>query len=291
MAHSSNYISFLLFTTLFLALQISARESNFFSKVSHFDNNNVKETELPNKEAPEVSKVDQQPAFVPETENSYGLYGHDESNQVPSTTTTKNADSYTTPTSYHPYKTEFQNNKYFNNDAYNNRFAETNNNKNSYGGDQDELSDTKYAEQGYNNNYQNNNQQQYYNNDAASYKSYGNNQKYYNNEAASYKSYDNNNNQKYYYNDAASQKYKNSNNNYNGNANRYIGEKQGMSDTRFLEGGRYFHDIYAEENHPTNYDDSSRGVNNNNWYNNRGGNYNGYQNEAEFEDEHENFEP
>ncbi|KAL9321184.1 hypothetical protein ACSQ67_013023 [Phaseolus vulgaris] len=193
MAHLSNYTSFLLFTTLFLALQISARDSQFFSKVSHFDNNNVKETELPNREAPEVNKVDQQPPFVPETENSYGLYGHDESNQAPSTTTTKNAASYTTPTSYHPYKTEFENNKYFNNDAYN---------------------------------------------------------------------------------------------------NRYNGEKQGMSDTRFLEGGRYFHDIYAEEQHPTtNYEDSSKGVDTNYWYNNRGGNYNGHQNQEKFEDEHENFEP
>ena len=270
MAHLSNYTSFLLFTTLFLALQISARDSQFFSKVSHFDNNNVKETELPNREAPEVNKVDQQPPFVPETENSYGLYGHDESNQAPSTTTTKNAASYTTPTSYHPYKTEFENNKYFNNDAYNNRFAETgynnNNNKDSYGGDQDELSDTKYTEEGYNNNYNN-----YQNN----------NQKYYNN---------NNDNQKYYNNDAATHKY--NNNNYNGNVNRYNGEKQGMSDTRFLEGGRYFHDIYAEEQHPTtNYEDSSKGVDTNYWYNNRGGNYNGHQNQEKFEDEHENFEP
>jgi len=270
MAHLSNFISFLLFATLLLALQISARDSEFFSKVSHFDNNNVKETEVPSKEAPEVNKVDQQPPFVPETENSYGLYGHDESNEVPSTTTTKKVASYTTPTSYHPYKTEFENTRYYNNDAYNNRFAETGYNN------QEELSDTKYTEEGYNNNYNN-------------YQNNNNNQKYYNNDAASYKY---NNNQKYYNNDAATHKY-NHNNNYKGNVHTYNGEKQGMSDTRFLEGGRYFHDIYAEEHHPTNYDDSSRGVNTNNWYNNRGGNgnYNGYQNQEEFEGEHENYEP
>jgi len=160
MAHLSNFISFLLFATLLLALQISARDSEFFSKVSHFDNNNVKETEVPSKEAPEVNKVDQQPPFVPETENSYGLYGHDESNEVPSTTTTKKVASYTTPTSYHPYKTEFENTRYYNNDAYNNRFAETGYNN------QEELSDTKYTEEGYNNNYNNyqnnNNNQKYY---------------------------------------------------------------------------------------------------------------------------------
>ncbi|CAJ1961760.1 unnamed protein product [Sphenostylis stenocarpa] len=262
MAHLSNYISFLLFTTLFLALQISARDSQFFSKVSHFDTNNVKETELPNKEAPEVNKVEQQPPFIPETENSYGLYGHDEYNQVPSTTTTKNSASYTTPTSYHPYKTEFEdNNKYFNNDAYNNRFTETGYNnkkyykKDSYRGDQYQLSDAKYTEEGYNNNKYNNYQ---------------------------------NDNQKYYSNDADNHKYYN--NNFNGNGNSYNGEKQGMSDTRFLHGGRYFYDLNAENSPPTNYGDSSGGVNTNTWYNNRGGKYNEYQNQEEFEDE-QKFEP
>lgn len=259
-------------TTLLFALQITARDSQFFSKVTHFDKNSVKETELPNKEAPEVNKPEQQPPFIPETENSYGLYGHhDEYNQVPSTTTN--------PTSYHPYKTEFENsnNKYYNNDAYNTRFSETgyNNNKDSYEGNQYELSDTKYTEEEYNNN----------------------NNKYHN----SYQ----NNNQKYYNNDAANgiYSYNNNNNNYNANNNRYNtynnnnavngynGERQGMSDTRFLEGGKYFHDVAAEKYNPTNYGDSSREVNTNNWYNNRGGNYNGNQNQQEFEDEHENFEP
>lgn len=274
MAPSSNYISFIFLTTLLLPLHITARDSQFFSKVTHFENN-VKETELPNKEAPEVNKPEEQPAFIPQTENSYGLYGryhdHDESNQLPSTTTTT--------TSYHPYRTEFDNtNKYSNNDAYNTRFAETgynnNNNNNYYNKDSYEgsqLSDTKYTEEGYNNN-----------------------NKYYN----SYQ----NNNQKYYNNDAANDKYYNSNNNYNAHTNRYSyntnaannrynGEKIGMSDTRFLEGGRYFYDISSEkEYNPKNYGDSSRGVNANNRYNNRGGNYNGHQNQ-EFENGQENFEP
>lgn len=271
MAPSSNYISFLFLTTLLFALQITVRDSQFFSKVTHFDKDNVKVTELPNKEAPEVNKPEQQPPFIPETENSYGLYGHhDESNQVPSTT----------PTSYHPYKTEFENsnNKYYNNDAYNTRFSETsyNNNNNkyynkdSYEGNQYELSDTKYTEEGYNNKYHNSYQNNY-NNDAA-------NDKY---------SYNNNNNNNKNYN-AHNNRY----NTYNSNAvSRYNGERQGMSDTRFLEGGKYFYDVGTEMYNPTNYGDSSREVNTNNWYNNRGVNYNGYQNQEEFEDEHENFEP
>ncbi|RZB65006.1 hypothetical protein D0Y65_041175 [Glycine soja] len=229
-------------TTLLFALQITVRDSQFFSKVTHFDKDNVKVTELPNKEAPEVNKPEQQPPFIPETM---------------------------------AYMTEFENsnNKNYNNDAYNTRFSETsyNNkyyNKDSYEGNQYELSDTKYTEEGYNNKYHNSYQNNY-NNDAA-------NEKY---------SYNNNNNKNY---NAHNNRY----NTYNSNAvSRYNGERQGISDTRFLEGGKYFYDVGTEMYNPTNYGDSSREVNTNNWYNNRGVNYNGYQNQEEFEDEHENFEP
>lgn len=262
MAPFSNYISFLFLTTLLLPLQITARDSQFFSKVTHFDsnnnNNNVKETEFPNKEGP-LNKPEQQPVFTPETENSYGLYGH-ESTQLPSTTTT---------TTYQPYEAEFQHtskypNKYYNynNEAYSTNQNELSNtrltgtgyrnsdkyyNKDAYGGNQNELSDTKYTEGEYN--------------------SMGNQNNY----------------KKYHYNNNVANK-------------RYNGEKQGMSDTRFLEGGKYYYDVNYEKYNPTLYSDSSRGVNaNNNWYNNRG-NYNGnnnnaYQNQEEFEDEQEDFEP
>ncbi|KAL2341859.1 hypothetical protein Fmac_009799 [Flemingia macrophylla] len=250
MASTSNYISFLFLTTLLLPLHITARDSQFFSKVTHFNNNNgVKETQLPNKEAPEINKPEQQPAFIPETQNSYGLYGRDESNELPSTTP-------------HPYKTQFEDPtkypKYYNNDAYNKKFY----NKDAYGGNQYELSDTKYTEEGYNNKYYDsyhNNHQNFYNNDAANDKYYNNNRYFHNN------------------NNVAN--------------NRYNGEKQGMSDTRFLEGGKYFHDISMDKEtyNPTNFGESSRGVNTDNWHNNRG--YNGYQNQEEFEDEQENFEP
>lgn len=283
MASLSNYISFLFFTTLLLPLQITARDSQFFSKVTHFNNNNNKETttELPNKEGPvtNTNKPEQQPAFIPETENSYGLYGHD-SDPLPSTTTptTTNAAPFTT--TYQPYKTQFEdtnkypnNHKYYNNDAYNTKYY----NKDAFGNNQNELSEAKYTEEeGYNSmeNQNNNN----------------NNQKYYfNNNAANERFYSNNNN-----------------NNYNAANNRYNGERQGMSDTRFMEGGKYFYDLNYEKYNPTLYgDSSSRGVNtNNNWYNNRGGNnngnnnayqnygnYNGYQNQEKFEDEQEDFEP
>ncbi|XP_061341594.1 protein E6-like [Gastrolobium bilobum] len=288
MAPFSNYISFLFFTTLLLPLQIIARDTQFFSKVTHFNNNNnnnVKETELPNKEESVTNKPEKQPVFIPETKNSYGLYGHDESSQLPptTTTTTTNAAPSTTTTTYQPYKTEFEDtsNKYsnYNNDAYNtdqNEFSNTNNkyyNKDVYGGHHNELSDTKYTEGGYN---------------------------YMGNQHSNHKYYPNNNaaNDRYYYKNnnynAAKNRYSNNNNNNNAANNRYNGERQGMSDTRFLEGGKYFYDVNYEKYNPTLYGDSSRGVNTNNWYNNRGnyyGNNNGYQNQEEFEDEQNDFEP
>lgn len=240
MAPLSNYISFLFFTTLLLPRQTLARDSQFFSKLTHFNNNNNnKETEVvPKKELPVTNMPqEQQPAFITETKNSYGLYGHD---------------------------SETENNKYYNNDAYNTKYH----NKDVFVNNQNELSDTKYTEEGYNS-MENQNKNNYFNNNAA-------NERYYHN----------NNNNNNYNNDVA-------------NNDMYHGEKQGMSDTRFLEGGKYFYDLNYEKFNPTLYDDSSRGVNNNNWYNNRGnnnayqnhGNYNVYQNQQEFEDEQNEFEP
>ena len=100
----------------------------------------------------------------------------------------------------------------------------------------------------------------------------------------------------------------NNNNNYESNnfgENKYVAERQGMSDTRFLENGRYYHDVSNEKMtyNPNSYDERSydpntyRSNNNNNnnnnnyeynnkvidysnpknWYNNRGNNnYNNY---------------
>jgi hypothetical protein len=255
MAPLSNYISFLLLTTLLLPLQTIARESQFFSKVTHFN----KETKIPNKEESSTvtNKPEEQPPFIPQTENSYGLYGH-ESDHLPSTagaTTTTTNPNFEDTNNY-----QNDNNKYYHNDAYNTKYY----NKDTFGNYQNELSDTKYNEE------QNNN------NNVANERSF----------------------------------YTNNNNNYNAENNKYNGEKQGMSDTRYLEGGKYYYDVNYEKYNPTMYSDSSRGVNNNNWYKNRGnsnnnnygnnnefyqnnqGNYNGYKkNQYEFENEEDAFEP
>ncbi|GAU23608.1 hypothetical protein TSUD_385970 [Trifolium subterraneum] len=270
MAPLSNYISFLLLTTLLLPLQTTARDSQFFSKVTHFN----KETKIPNKEESSVTnKPEEQPPFIPQNENSYGLYGH-ESDHLPSTAATTTTTTNSNFEDTNNYQND-NNNKYYNNDAYNTKYY----NKDTFGNNQNELSDTKYNEEGYNSmmekqNSNNNNQNYHFNNNAANERSFYNN-----------------------------------NNNYNGGNNMYNGEKQGMSDTRFLEGGKYYYDVEYEKYNPTMYSDSSREMNNNNWYNNRGnsynnnygnnneyyqnnhGNYNGYKNQHEFENEEDAFKP
>ena len=162
--------------------------------------------------------------------------------------------------------------------GYNNMENQNNNNNNYFYnskdafGKQNELSDTKYTEGGYNSMENQNNNKYYYNNDNAANGKY-----FYNNNDAA--------NNRYY-------KTKAVNNNYND-------ERQGLSDTRFMEGGKYFYDVNSEKyNHPTQYGGATRGMNSENWSNNRGyfGNNNvnsmeGYQNQEEFEDDQEDFEP
>ncbi|XP_068470072.1 protein E6-like [Phaseolus vulgaris] len=344
MAPISKLIPFLFLTTLLFSLQLHARESQFFSKVTPL--NNLKQTEITNNEASLNKPEQQQPVFLPQTENSYGLYGHETGLHPPSTTTT-NAAPYTTPTTFQPYKTttteEDNNNNNFHsfnskdafgkqNDFSDTKFTEggysskenqNNNyfyNNNDAFGKQNELSDSKYSEGGYNSK-ENQNNNYYYNSKddfgkqnelsdtkyaEGGYKSMENQNN--NDNAANERYYSNNNdnaaNERYYYNsnkDNANNRYyktKAVNNNYNS-------ERQGLSDTRFVEGGKYFYDVNSEKyNNPTQYGGSSRGVSSENWSNNRGyfGNNNvnsyenknsmeGYQNQEQFEDDQEDFEP
>lgn len=326
MAPISKLIPFLFLTTLFFSLQLNARESQFFSKVTPLTNN-LKQTELENNEGslnkPEQQQQ-QQPVFMPETENSYGLYGHETGLHPPNTT----------PTTFKPYKTttteeENANNFHsFKKDAYNtnqNELSETTPTATSFntyfysGKDafqkQNQLSDTKFAEGGYTSmeNQNNNNNNYFYNSKDAEGNQNSNdnaaNDRYYNSNnnhnAANERYYNNNDN-------AANERYYYNNNNNDAANNRYYktkavnnGERQGLSDTRFMEGGKYFYDVNSEKyNNPTQYGGSSRGVNSEQWYNNRGyfGNNNvnsyenknsmeGYQNQEQFEDDQEEFEP
>ncbi|XP_054776595.1 protein E6-like [Prosopis cineraria] len=202
MALFSNFFSFLFFTVLFLSLQIHARDSQFFSKVTHANDNNIngiKETDLPSKEEPVNKQPEQEPVFVPEAHDSYGLYGHKSAGQFPPATTT------TTMTTYPPYKTEseeymmskYPNNKYYsyyNRDAYN-----TNYYKDAYGND---LDNTKHTEGGYESVMSKNQMMR------------KKNQMFYNSNNGGY-------DDRYHHNN---------------------GERQGMSDTKFMEGGKYHYE-------------------------------------------------
>lgn len=266
MAPSARFISFLFI--LFFFVEIQARESQFFSKVTNV-NNDAKETTtvVPNKEET-LTKHEQQPVFIPQTQNGYGLYGH-ESGQFPPTTTTPTPTTTTSLTNVKaaPYTTI--------------PTTTTNNNAPFKTVFEDDESLNKYLNSNQNYNYNPNPNPNNNNNNQ-------NNEFYYNNNAyhASQNGLrDSRLTQRGGYTTLANQ------NNYNNNngANSYSNaERQGMSDTRFLENGKYYYDLNLENNYNPNRYENSRGVDSRNWnYHNNNNNNRGYygsnNNENSFE--------
>lgn len=212
MASSTKQFSLFLFflITLSSSLHTHARDSQFFNKVSSAATNA------------------KQPHFLPENENSYGLYAHDSSHLPPSTTAAaaeKPLHDFF-PKNYNPvaYVTEAED-------------------------------DTAFTEEN---------------------------------------SFTANPNNNYYYNGGGG----GGSNSFNSQPQRFNGggvRPEGMSDTRFMESGKYFYDANTEKysrNHP--YvgmrDDQPRNeYYNNNLYGKSGNaaefNGEGYQNQDEFEDE------
>ncbi|XP_057498209.1 protein E6-like isoform X1 [Actinidia eriantha] len=272
MAASAKHFSFLFCLALFSTLHAHARDSQFFSKVTTptttttpaaIANPNEK-VEFPNNEPP-LSKQEQEPNFIPDTQNGYGLYSQ-ETDQFPPTTTTNPAST----ASNLPYKTEYEQPYDDDKQAYvtkpqgmsDARFMDrgytNNNNKRAYVTNPQGMSDTRFMDRGYTTSTNNNN--------------------YYMNKG---------------YNTAATDNYYNGGHNYNP-------QQQGMSDTRFLENGRYFYDIQSENNYNNGYG-SSRGVDNYNkgYY---GNSYNensyvvnnsmeGYQNQEQYQEGQEEYVP
>ncbi|KAL3519812.1 hypothetical protein ACH5RR_017961 [Cinchona calisaya] len=243
---------FLLFLlTLLSSLQIiQARDPQNFNKIP--SNNGAKETEvIPDKQ-------EQEPNFIPENENGgYGLYGKE--NVEPYKTTPTNLpynsqlpkESY--PTKYLPknyntkaYVTEPEGyrseNNYNNNNFYNGEDTYYNNNE-----QQGSFGETKLLGSSYTN--PSNNRNNYYNN---------NKNKYYNGEQQASTRFNNYNKKNNYYNTGG-------NTNTNGGV-----QKQGMSDTRFMENGKYFYDINMEQN----FNRGSYGANDRGYYGNNNNNYN-----------------
>ncbi|XP_059663199.1 protein E6-like [Cornus florida] len=199
MAHYAKHLSFLLLIVLSLE-HIDARESRFFSKVTHSSNKIVPVSESPllaPTPAPAPAPASPAPAPII-TENGYGLYGHGstETTTTPTTTNTFANDENEVP-------------------------AEELNNLESF-----KESNTGYS---YNNNYNTN----------------------------GYSNYNNNNNGY-------------TTNSY-GNNGYQSSEKQGMSDTRYVENGKYYYDVQNEKYYQNGYETSVKGSGNNN--NNEGYNY------------------
>ncbi|KAJ6999880.1 hypothetical protein D5086_008091 [Populus alba] len=180
MAPSPRLISFLFLLTIF-SKQIHARESQFFSKVSAttatpstttINNNNVQDKTLPSKQEESFNKQELDPAFIPDTQNGYGLYGQ-ESSRFPTTTKLANA-PYTT-TTYQPYKTQTQTQETYTNYPTDSTTTTTNNhyNNNGYEEQQQNFGETSLQGSEYTN-MGNQNNNKYYNG-ANSY-----NNKYYN---------------------------------------------------------------------------------------------------------------
>ncbi|KAG9133781.1 hypothetical protein Leryth_018383, partial [Lithospermum erythrorhizon] len=176
---------------------------------------------------------EQEPNFVPEDEQSYGLYAH-ESFNLPQSSVTSN------------------NNNVDDNFLNNAKYLPKNYNPVAYVTEPEDFNeDSTFSEKAYTNTPMNNNHN-YENNEANNY--------YNAQQQQNVKDFDfmdkdddssrtNNRNYNNYYKDASfSTNPSSNNNNYNrfgGRVNRV--QPQGMSDTRFLENGRYYYDINSEK--------------------------------------------
>ncbi|KAJ4903544.1 hypothetical protein Rs2_17495 [Raphanus sativus] len=231
----SRFFFFLFLTLILFSTQSNARDSYSFGK---FHREYPKEQNPNNLQTNETSEQDDQnPPFMPETENGYGLYGQE-------TTHNNNED-------------QFKNNKYDENVNYDDSFSTPS------------LSQTQESYKNYGDNYpkttesynENNKDSSYYENSNGygpekreeGYKGYN-----VERQGMSDKSYYENSNA--YRPEKREEAYKGYENNV---------ERQGMSDTRFMANGKYFYDLDDDRNHgrfyqkhfynynPTNYNEDS----------------------------------
>nr|XP_043621105.1 protein E6 [Erigeron canadensis] len=263
MATTTTIAVFFLLLTL-TSTTIHARESQFFAKVS-----NTPKDSLPlnnnNNNNPQINTNQQDPTFVPQTEGSgFGLYGH-ESGQLPpadTTTITTTRLPANLPANYNPV-------------AYTTPI---------HSSTQDIPNEYNYEPQAFNNNNNNNGETKMYSSQSQDQDEFMDNGKYY---YAPENTYNSNN-----FDDAKFMETENGGNMYNipkqgendmynpqsqgnlgeeakyvatnNNNNMYnIPGKQGMSDTRFLENGKYYYDLDSERlNVNNNANMNSRGVRN-----------------------------
>ncbi|KAG2320714.1 hypothetical protein Bca52824_013927 [Brassica carinata] len=211
--------SIFLFTTLvLLSTQINARDSYFFGKfhrespkdqnpnnvlpLENSEKTTVEES-FPNKKEQEVLD----PTFLPESENGYGLYGHE---------TTNNNN-----------KEEFNNNNKYDEKVNGETFSTPS------------LSKTEESYNNYDEKYPNK-AENYDNNEAFSNNKYDEN---VNDESFS----ENNEGERSFYNSNAYGTELERETPYKGYSHNM--ERQGTSDTRFMEKGNYYYDLYNDRNH------------------------------------------
>ncbi|KAL1560269.1 protein E6-like [Salvia divinorum] len=235
MASPAMKLSIFLLLSLFSSLHTHARDSQFFNKIPSTTTN----VAVPATTNNEVPTNQQDPTFLPDNENSYGLYGHESGQNPPSTAEFKQPPNKYLPKNYNPvaYVTQpesdlndspaaFSEERTFTTNPDNNN---NNNNNNYYSGEQ---------------NYYNN-QQQLEESEFRSYRTPTATNVYYNGGSSF-------NNQPQGQDDGAA-----------------TFQPQGMSDTRFMENGKYFYDTNSEKyssNHPY---ETLRGARPQNEFNNR----------------------
>ncbi|KFK24422.1 hypothetical protein AALP_AAs55026U000100 [Arabis alpina] len=179
------FLTFLLFST-----QINARDSYSFGKFQRETPKDQNPNNVPIQTNDTNEQEDQNPAFIPQTGNGFGLYGHE---------TTYNNNN----------NEELNDKKYDENVNYDDTFSTPS------------LSQTQESYKNYRENYPKTTESYYDNNDKDT--SYYENSNGYdgtvNREREAYKGYSNN------------------------------GERQGMSDTRYMSNGKYYYDLDDERNH------------------------------------------
>ncbi|KAJ0229374.1 F36 [Hirschfeldia incana] len=229
MAFSTRSSIFFFTTLVLLSTQINARDSYFFGKF-HRESpkdqypNNVLPLETSEKATveesfPKKKEKELDPTFLPDSENGYGLYGHE--------------------TTYNNNKEEFNNNN------------NNNNNKNDdekFNGETFSTPSLSETEESYNNN-----DQMYpkktesYENNRYNNEEFNNNNKYDDNVKEESFS-ENNEDKRSFYNSNAYGTESERETPYKGYSHN-MEERQGMSDTRFMEKGNYYYDLYNDRNH------------------------------------------
>lgn len=261
MAAPKHFVALLILAFLSVSISVEARdvkERQSFSKFTNANDNDDKENApvIPTKEeslttVETLKKQEQQPTFLPQTKNGYGLYGHEEEmvENTPAATTstsTGNRPSKTTmpADSFYSYPNgNFENsNNYYNDRSYDKR---SNNyyNKDAYVTDQREQARNTYVPEEQN---------------------FGGNTRL---QDSSYTT-----------TTTTGSRATNDRNNYYTGGNRYgTAQRQGMSDTRFVENGKYYYDVDNEEKYNQNrYQTSKPGYSTQGYYvnNNRNNNNN-----------------